>query len=499
MRFFGAVPTVFVLSLLLACAPSQNPEPSTAPNPADLESVRVQKQVIAGFDEPHTPPEYDKAIYLRFFSGSTAAPRAVVVLMPGILGGATNFDRLARTIIARDRTLEVWAIDRRSNLLEDHRALSESWNAKDPLIAWKSFVGNAGKPGAFKAKTAAELGFMGYWGLETHIHDLRNVILEARKTAPKVFLGGHSLGSVLVTMYAGWNFAENTATPALAGAASIDGLILLDGAAGNTLATDITQDQYENGFNNGFGRTEGHKALESGAASPYFDALGINPTNLGKYSSAALLAHLDPNGDSPGGFVPYPASNLAAGLLGNAGGDNDYSPIPAFSLSTGHAEGQTALNLFAVILTGWKGFGVGTITGPLPGKNRVEWIAGKPGEQEFTDPNDFANRFWSPLADYQEWYFPARLTLDLAAVRLEAPEWIRQKMPMTQLASLKLPILTAIGSRGVVTEPDAFSKLEAKIGRKLEVNVAPGLTHLDVLAATSNPIAGWIVNFSQER
>jgi hypothetical protein len=489
MRFLA----VLCLVLLSACAPSMSPPLPAAPDPAALETVRVERHIIAGFNEAHTPPEFNKAIYLRFFSGETTKPRAIVVLMPGIFGGATNFDRMARTIISQDKTLEVWAIDRRSNLLEDHHKLLESWNTKDPLIAWRSMVRDAGKPGGFKARSAQELAFMGFWGLETHLGDLRNIILEARAKAPKVLLGGHSLGSVLVTIYAGWDFNGQ------AGSSSIDGLILLDGAAGNTLAADISQADYENGFDSGFAKTAGSKALESAQALPYFDALGINPTGLAKFSSAALLASHDPNGDSPGGFVPYPASNLAAGLLGNAGGDNDYSPIPAFSLSAGHARGETALNLFAVLISGWKGFSVGTITGPLPGSSRVEWVAGKPGEQEFTDPNDFANRFWSPLADYQEWYFPARLTLDLAAVRLEAPAWAQAKMPLKHLGELKLPILTAIGGRGVVTEPNAFSKLEAKLGHKLEPKVAPGLTHLDVLAATSNPIAGWITDFSRER
>ena len=485
MRFL-----VLLIVVLASCAPSATPQ-TVAPNPALLETVRVQRQVIAGFNEPHTPAELNKAIYLRFFWAETTQPRAIVVLMPGIFGGATNFDRMARTIISQDNTLEVWAIDRRSNLFEDHRRLLESWNAKDPLIAWRSFVRDAGKPGGFTARPASELGFMGYWGLETHLGDLRNVILQARARAPKVLLGGHSLGSVLVTMYAGWDFAGES------GSSSIDGLILLDGAAGNTLAADITQADYENGFDSGFAKTAGSRALESGQALPYFDALGISPTGLAKLSSAALLARFDPNGDSPGGFVPYPASNLAAGLLGNAGGDNDYSPIPAFSLSAGHARGETALNLFAVLISGWKGFSVGTITGPLPGSSRVEWVAGGPGEQEFTDPIDFANRFWSPLADYQEWYFPSRLTLDLAAVRLEAPVWAQAKMPLRHLGNLKLPILTAIGERGVVIEADSFRKLEAKLGRKLEPKIAAGLTHLDVLAATANPIAGWITEFAR--
>jgi hypothetical protein len=486
MRFL----VVSLLVVLVSCAPNATPQ-ATAPDPNLLEAVRVQRQVIAGFDEPHTPSEFNKAIYLRFFSAETISPRAIVVLMPGIFGGATNFDRLARTIISQDRTLEVWAIDRRSNLLEDHKALLESWNAKDPLIAWRSFVPNAGKPGGFTARPASELGFMAFWGLETHLGDLRNVILQARVRAPKVFLGGHSLGSVLITVYAGWDFAGQ------AGSKSIDGLILLDGAAGNTLAADISQADYENGFESGFAKTAGIRALESGQALPYFDALGINPIGLAKLSSAALLAHFDPNGDSPGGFVPYPASNLAAGLLGNAGGDNDYSPIPAFSLSAGHARGAVALNLFAVLISGWKGFSIATITGPLPGSVRVEWVAGKTGEQEFTDPMDFANRFWSPLADYQEWYFPSRLTLDLAAVRLEAPAWAQAKMPLRHLENLNLPILTAIGGRGVVTEATAFSKLEVKIGRRIEPKIAPGLTHLDILAATNNPISGWITEFTR--
>jgi hypothetical protein len=494
MRFL----TVLLVVLLASCAPSANPQPVVSPNPTDLEAVRVERHVIDGFNEPHTPAEFNKAIYLRFSSGETTKPRAIVVLMPGILGGATNFDRMARTIISQDKTLEVWAIDRRSNLLEDHSALLESWNTKNPLIAWRSMVRDAGKQNGFTARTPKEVAFMGYWGLETHLNDLRAVILEARARAPKVLLGGHSLGSVLVTMYAGWNFAGQ-AGPGQAGADSIDGLILLDGAAGNTLAADISQADYENGFDSGFAKTAGSKALESGQSAPYFDALGINPSGLAKLSSAALLARFDPNGDSPGGFVDYPASNLAAGLLGNAGGDNDYSPIPAFSLSAGHAQGSTALNVFAVLISGWKGFSVGTITGPLPGSGRVEWVAGKPGEQEFTDPIDFANRFWSPLADFQEWYFPARLTLDLAAVRLEAPAWAQPKLPLKHLNGLKTPILVAIGGRGIVTEANAFSKLEAKIGRTLEPKVAIGLTHLDVLAATNNPIAGWIVNFSRER
>jgi hypothetical protein len=158
MRFLA----VLLLVLLSACAPSMSPPLPAAPDPATLEAIRVERHIIDGFNEPHTPPEFNKAIYLRFFSGVTTTPRAIVVLMPGIFGGATNFDRMARTILSQDKTLEVWAIDRRSNLLEDHSTLLESWQAKDPLIAWRSMVRDAGKPGGFAARPASQLGFMGF-------------------------------------------------------------------------------------------------------------------------------------------------------------------------------------------------------------------------------------------------------------------------------------------------------------------------------------------------
>ena len=52
--------------------------------------------------------------------------RAILLLMPGFLGGAGSFDSLARAIVRRstaEAPLEAWALDRRSNLLEDRTGL----------------------------------------------------------------------------------------------------------------------------------------------------------------------------------------------------------------------------------------------------------------------------------------------------------------------------------------------------------------------------------------
>jgi pimeloyl-ACP methyl ester carboxylesterase len=306
-------------SLLFACAPSfQAPVPAPIPNPSALEAVKVEKNVIPGSLEPHTPSEFNKAIYLRYFASSTKT-RAVLVLMPGFLGGAQNFDRLARTIVSSDPSLEVWAVDRRSNLLEDHSRLLEAYQKRDPMIAWQYMIRDAGKAGGFQARTARETAFMGYWGLKVHLEDLRAVVLKAREAAPKVFLGGHSLGASLVGLYAGWDFSG---TP---GFKSLDGIAMIDGVPGNAGNNPISEQQYLEGSNGFFGiRTAGVNELEAGTATPYFEALTYTPSSLAKLGAAALLAGFDPNGDSPGGIVEYPASNLAAAMIT---GDDNYALV----------------------------------------------------------------------------------------------------------------------------------------------------------------------------
>jgi hypothetical protein len=60
-----------------------------------------------------------------------------------------------------------------------------------------------------------------------------------------------------------------------------------------------------------------------------------------------------------------------------------------------------------------------------------------------------------------------------------------------------LPFLVAAGGRGIVTDPGSFKPLERKLGRALEVRTLPGMTHLDVLSARVNPLAGWIVEYAR--
>src|SRR4030088_2197600 len=61
------------------------------------------------------------AKYNRVFVHQFGSPRAlrVLVVVPGSLGGAGDFTHIARLLIARVPNLQVWAVDRRENALED--------------------------------------------------------------------------------------------------------------------------------------------------------------------------------------------------------------------------------------------------------------------------------------------------------------------------------------------------------------------------------------------
>ena len=482
----------FLLALLalVACAPAVQPGRVAIPDAAALQRVLAERLQIPGFAEPHTPADLNRALFVRYSLPKTGKASAVIVLMPGFLGGVTNFDRLARNVVSLNPGLEVWAVDRRSNALEDHRVLDAAYIKRDPMTAWQYHIRDAGKAAGFKPLEATQVAFMGYWGLEVHLEDLRRVVQLARGYGQRVILGGHSLGAAMVSLYAGWDF-DGTA-----GYKDLDGLLLLDGAAGNTGGSSVTQSSYQNGQAGPFGTsTPGTKALEAGAATPFFSALGFDPLGLSRLSAAALLASVDPNGDSPGGIVDYPASNLAAAMIA---GDDNYAPVSIFSISSGRAlNAQVAINGLAVVFAGLPGLQTLTVTGVAANSSRVEWQSPLPSDRrEVTDPLDFAARFVTDKGDFQEWYFPVRLSLDIGAAGLESPSWA-QNLRVRHVAQTKLPTLAVIAGRGIVTAPNAFKPLEAKTGVVIEKLKLPNYTHLDILAARFDTLAVAVAEFAQ--
>ena len=96
---------------LLAAAP---------PAPA-APSVRYTR--IQGHAAPGTPAKYNRVGILEV--GPRRA-RNVLVLNPGTSASAAYFRPLAESIVARAKGWQVWAVERRENLLEDHTMLDRA-------------------------------------------------------------------------------------------------------------------------------------------------------------------------------------------------------------------------------------------------------------------------------------------------------------------------------------------------------------------------------------
>lgn len=457
------------LSLLGATLPGQAAGQG-APAPDPLAAVPLKRVVRPGWTVPGTPKALNASITLRY---GADRPRAVLLLMPGFLGGAGSFDRLARQIVARDPGLAVWAVDRRSNLLESQDQLAGANPAALQAIA------KTGLP----ARPAAELAFMRDWGLDTTLRDWRLAVQEARTLTPNVFLGGHSLGASLAGLYAGYDF------DGVAGARDVRGLVLLDGAPGRTAAQPggLSPADYQNGFSAGFAVSPGLGAL---AANPYVQTSFYGPTLAAKAAAQARLAAQDPGAVSPGGLTDFPASNIAAAMLSI---DARYAALPFMAVTTGKAVGvRETLSLPALALGGARGWLARAAAGLIDPAQPAEW---QQDDGAPTDAQDFVSRFWTPQSDFTEWYFPYRLTLDVSAAGVNTVgTQFAQVLPELHTSGVQVPILGVSAGNGITT-PDDYRAYAEQAHSPLTVRSLPGYAHLDVLTAREPTLAGWIVDW----
>jgi hypothetical protein len=351
-----------VLAVLLAAAPA---------------GAATRFQRVAGVPSPGTPAGYDRVGILKI--GKPSA-RNVLVLSPGTSASAAYFQPLARAIVARSPKWQVWSVERRENLLEDHSMLDQAKAGKatirqvfDYYLGW---LANASVTEHFRLIPDAEVGFALDWGMATEVGDLRKVVRRAARLGGKVVLGGHSLGGTITTAYATWDFGGKP------GAADLDGLVFIDGAS----RTEP------------IGAGDARAALtDLGAGSPWLIFGGIAAPFTGLFNSTGSLAvKIAPDAPSDGqrsGLVPanlvppVPATN--AGLYGYAL-DTDTSPaaLAAAQAHLGHlaAAGDPR---------GWDDAG------------------------ELTPLTRFATMFsgWGLTGlDGTAWYHPRRLTLDAGAV-----------------------------------------------------------------------------------
>ena len=359
-----------VLIVLVLGAVAAGIAPATA-------AAEVRFHRIQGFAAPGTPPKYNKVGILAV--GPRSA-KNVLVLNPGTSSSAAYFAPLAKDIVRRTPGWQVWAVERRENLLEDQSRFDRVKRGRlTPRASFDYYLGWLDDPSIsphVRLIPDSEVGFARDWGMRVEIEDLRRVVKRAQRREGHVVLGGHSLGGTITTAYATWDFAGRPGGRGLSGLVYIDG-----GSRSESVAPDQARQLLEN--------------LQAG--SPWLGFGGIPSPYTGLFNtSGALGAILDADAPSVGQQFPL----LPAALK---------PPLP-------------------VTNRGLYGYALDTETGP-PGLAAAQAHLGRLADAgnprgwvragELTPIRRFAAMFAGlglPGLDGTAWYHPLRLTIDAGAV-----------------------------------------------------------------------------------
>ena len=345
--------------------------------PPAMSKVPVTFKRIAGFPSPGTPAKYNKVGILKV--GSKKA-RNVLVLNPGTSASAAYFAPLAKDVVKQAKGWQVWEVERRENLLEDHSVLNRAKQGKGSpkqlFDYYLAFITDTSITDHFSFIPDDDVGYARKWGMRTEIEDLNRVVKAAKKLGGKVAVGGHSLGGSITTAYATWDFHGKP------GAKGLSGLVFIDGASGPTPISADEATQRLNTLN---------------ASTPWLSFGGIPAPFAGLFNATGSTAAL---------IAPNEAS-LAY----------DWSPLPA--------------NLKPPVLPtnlAQYGYALDTETSP-PGLAAAQGHIGKLATSgsprgwnqagEITPIERFAQMFsgWGLKGlDGTAWYHPQRLTIDSGAV-----------------------------------------------------------------------------------
>jgi pimeloyl-ACP methyl ester carboxylesterase len=262
---------------------------------------------LPGFRAPGTPAKYNKVGVLKV--GPKSATN-ILVLNPGTSASAAYFAPLAADIARRAKGWQVWAVERRENLLEDHSRLNRAKTGHitgqqlfDYYLGWLTDSSIAPH---FQFIPDAEVAYARKWGMRVEIEDLRRVVKSAQRIGNHVVVGGHSLGGSITSAYATWNFGGKP------GARGLSGLVFIDGGSSPTPISRDAAKQALNDFDD--------------APSPWLTFGGIQAPFTGLFNSTgASGVIMDPDSRSIGQPWPLLPSNLKppvpvtnAGLYGFA-------------------------------------------------------------------------------------------------------------------------------------------------------------------------------------
>jgi hypothetical protein len=378
------------------------------------------------------PAKYDKVWVQQL--GPEAA-RRVLVLVPGTLGGAGSMTPVARDIVRRVPSTQVWIVDRRQKAFED----TSVFERRDPDAALDYYLGLK-----YRRVLGEDARFVAEWGLEVQLADLRRVVRRAARGGRQVVLGGHSAGASTAVAYAAWDFGGRP------GWRDLDGLVLIDGGLLGSFA--------EAGA-----RRARRELADIRQGDVFLDLLGFGiPEIAGIFAQVgALFAYERPDAPStlqdfpllPDAFKPpVPVTNEA--LLGYA-----------FDASTSPRD----LALIHV-----RAGALAESGDPRP------WADG-----EVTPIRRFARAFAATRPNATEWYYPRRLLLDIDAANdlrmtpaarllgLRLRHGRRIRLPLYAYATALTRGRVAAGAQRL----ERFSRIEEFV-----IQDDRGTSHLDPLA-----------------
>jgi hypothetical protein len=505
---------------------------STSPVTGVTESVvRVKAPLPASFGA--RPAACDWLSYLRYRASdgpqASADADRILVAQPGILEGAGAFDSVARNTVARAAEqglhIEFWALDRRSNCLEDrtgiasgdqHTAVDYYYRGKQ--VAGRTFAGFLGND---------RLGWMAKLGIEQTVRDQYDLLTDElpdqglRKR--KVLCGGHSLGGVITGYFATADFDGDRATTADAGHNQCAGYFALDTTVSTSLADlsgSIPDDTNLPDIGLGHGAVQA--GLDSGLLPRSLSApVLLNPETMTLLAIAGLGAVRDPGGEAD--LPSYLPSNVNieatnrflfskdttafltgspavkdfrltnAAVLGALMDDNAV-PLAFLQSSVGFFDGgPIADKNFPVANGGAQQPGLfGTDYkaipdrphGPLytwrnydrvgdpddPGYRSADGTPFTAAGKEVTDVQELARSLAEQPLDFTEQYFPTKLVTDL---QLGTSPQVKRLVVHPEGLTAN-PTLTVLAGDGL---------LAGRIPSDLRPVVADGYQHLDVLTA----------------
>jgi pimeloyl-ACP methyl ester carboxylesterase len=402
------------------------PPAATAAGPA-VAALRVTW--MAGYSAPGTPAKYNKVGVIKV--GSSSA-RNVLVLVPGTSAAAAYFVPFAKWVVSALPTWQVWAVERRENLLEDQSVLNLAKEGRasstEVFDYYLGYLANPGITHHILPVPSSSVQFAKAWGMNVAVQDLHRVIEAAHKLGGNVVLGGHSLGGAVVTAYATWDFGGR------AGAAQLTGLVYDDGGSFPAISAQQAQAALA--------------ALNAPSATPWLSFGGIPAPYAGLFSATGGLGVLmDPNGPSLGQMFPLLPSELKPSVPVTNEAQFGYALNPTTSPpSLLAAQAHMGQGISAHTIHGYHTWdGAGAIT-PI---TRLAAMYAGPGVLG---------------ANGTEWYFPQRLTDDTGAVGNGIANPAQAILDVHSTMGRRLPhhlliyaICTALGTKAVLLGAQALA------------------------------------------